>query len=109
MQTINSPGRLSTTIMISIIFGSFIHDAQIHNVASIVNITSKRDAVGSHYASELLKIPSHATLSEVSVLTNSGGQQVSTQPRNENDKKYLSPRRTATNHTDSDYNLLINS
>lgn len=106
---INSPGALSTSIMLSIIFGSLIHDAQLHNVASVIDVVSKRDALGSHYASELLKTPVHVTLGEVSVLSNSGGQQISTQPRNENDKKYLSPRRTATNHVDSDYNLLITS
>jgi hypothetical protein len=93
--------------MLSIIFGSLIHDAQLHNVASIIDIVSKKDVLGSHYASELLKSPTHVTLGEASVLSTSGGQQISTQPRNENDRKYLSPRRTATNHIDSDYNLLI--
>ncbi len=104
-----SPSAISTSIMLSVIFGSLVHDAQLHNVASVIDIVSKKDALGSHYAAELVKTPVHVTLGEASVLSTSGGQQISVQPRNENDKKYLSPRRTATNHLDSDYNLLVTS
>jgi hypothetical protein len=102
-----SSATITTSIMLSIIFGSLVHDAQLHNVAGVIDIVSKRDVLGSHYASELVKGPGHVPLGEVSVLSNSGGQQISTQPRNENDRKYLLPRRTATNHLDSDYNLLV--
>jgi hypothetical protein len=102
-----SPSALSASIMLSVILGSLVHDAQLHNVASVIDVVSKKDVLGSHYATELSKRSSHIPLGEALTLSNSGGQQISTQPRNENDKKYLSPRRTATNHLDSDYNLLV--
>ncbi len=74
---------------------------------SVIDAVSKKDALGWHYASELSKRPSHVPLGGALALSNSVGQQILTQPKNENDKKYLSPRRTATNHLDSDYNLLV--
>ena len=107
MSILISPSTLPASIMLAVVFGSFVHDAQLNSVASIMVKVAKNGVVSSHYASGLLKPSTHVPLVEALVLSNGGGQQITAQPRNQNDKKYLSPRRTATNHVDNDYRFPV--
>lgn len=85
-------------------FGVVVHDSQLSKFADIA-ATAANDSVSIRIddTKELAKSSQHIHVTVSSFASVDGGPQVAIQPRNENDKKYLSPRKTTTNNDDSDY------
>jgi hypothetical protein len=93
---------VSAIISFSAMFGVFVHDTQLLKLANVVgpiDVTSFH----SNDTELLAKSSQHVHMVSSSLSSVSGGQQISIQPRNENDKKYLSQRKTTQNNDDSDY------
>lgn len=93
---------LTLLLSFSTMFGVFIHDTQIYNVAHVrATKPAKVISVGVK-TSKLIKNDQHTHpvtgLSTVNVT-----QQTAIQPRSENDKKYVSQRRRLGNTFDNGY------
>ena len=103
LPTITNP--LSILISLTAVFGVFAHDTQIDNAfitalsmpATIADIKSK--------PAEILSIDQHvhSERSSFSGITYNVGYQPATQPRNENDKKYIAQKRLMGNTIGHEY------
>lgn len=95
------------TILISLtaVFGVFVHDTQIDK-ALVTAISSP--ATSSDYCSEPLKLPTvdqhiHSESTSLTGTSNLNSQQPATQPRNQDDKKYVAGRRLSSNTPGNEY------
>jgi len=95
------------TILISLtaVFGVFMHDTQIDK-ALVTAISSP--AYSERINSESLKLPSieqhiHAENTSFASNSNLNSQVPATQPRNQDDKKYMAGRRLMANSSGNEY------
>jgi hypothetical protein len=92
------PNPLSILTSLAIMSGVFVHDMQLDNVTMTSAAVPRAILTeSSHNISELFKTEQHAQSEVGSFLEsthNIRSQQPSTQPRNENDKKYIAQKRT---------------
>jgi len=96
---------MTTTFMtFSAMFGVVLHDAQLTKLAEVA--ISKHANIESIQPDEvrlLAKASVHTHVAAANYSSTNTSTQTSIQPRNENDKKYVSNRRHVSNDSDSDY------
>lgn len=90
---------LSVVMSLTALLGVFVHDVQAGNVTALSTA-----AIVADYRTEtvdLLKTGQHYQAEVNSFLesTHNAGSQPSTQPRNENDKKYIAKKRLYSTYT----------
>lgn len=95
------------TILISLtaVFGVFVHDTQIDK--ALITAVSQ-PAVTADYRSEPLKLPTieqhiHSEATSFTSTSSLNSQQPATQPRNQDDKKYVAGRRLSSNTPGNEY------
>lgn len=94
----------SVLISISAMFGIVVHDSQLFKITNLASLAAVDSvSIQSSDIALLDKSSQHIHVAVASPSTVDSGPQIAIQPRNENDKKYLSSRKTTTNNDDSDY------
>ena len=93
---------LPVMISFSAMFGVVIHDTQIYKATSLAALPISSISTQAPNL-EILKTSDHIHVASASFANPNSVQEVSIQPRNENDKKYVFNRRTLGNNFDSDY------
>lgn len=83
-------------------FGVFVHDAQFYDMATLSAVMPTEAITASVNEVDLLKNSQHIH-PVVGSFSNSSIQQTAIQPRNDNDKKYVSQRRRIGNTFDNGY------
>ena len=94
---------ISVLISLTAVFGVFIHDTQIDS-ALAANVSTP--AIVSDYSSspiKLLHVDQHIHFDSASFSNNLRTQQPATQPRNEDEKKYIAQRRLMGNTFGNEY------
>lgn len=81
----------------------FVYDTQIYNMTVVASRVPSEVVIKKVAEVDVLKSEQHIH-PVTSLSSGSAAQQTAIQPRNENDKKYMSGRRRASNTFDNGYN-----